>query len=60
MIRRQCYRNVFNIKWRKVVVAARFIRALKNKMTAVSRNVYFDFLDDIVDKYKKTSYNYQC
>ena len=29
-------------------------------MTAVSKNVYFDFFDDIVDKYKKTSYNYQC
>ena len=60
MIRRQGHRNVFNIKWRKVVVAARFIIDLKNKMTAVSKNVYFDVFDDIVDKYKKTSYNYQC
>ena len=39
----------------KSVVAARFIRILKNKifkhMTAISKNVYFDVLDDIVNKY---------
>ena len=39
----------------KSVVAARFIRTLKNKiskhMTAISKNVYFDVLDDIVNKY---------
>ena len=39
----------------KSVVAERFIRTLKNKifkhMTAVSKNVYFDVLDDIVNKY---------
>ena len=38
----------------KSVVAERFIRALKNKlfkhMTAVSKNVYFDVLYDIVNK----------
>ena len=42
----------------KSVVAERFIRTLKNKifkhMTAISRNVYFDVLDDIVDKYNNT------
>ena len=42
----------------KSVVAQRFIRTLKNKickhMTAISKNVYFDVLDDIVDKYNKT------
>ena len=42
----------------KSVVAARFIRTLKNKifkhMTAVSKNVYFDELDDIVNKYNNT------
>ena len=36
----------------KSVVAERFIRTLKNKiykhMTAVSKNVYFDVLNDIV------------
>ena len=41
----------------KSVVAERFIRTLKNKMlkhmTAIS-NVYFDVLDDIVDKYNNT------
>ena len=42
----------------KSVVAERFIKTLKNKifkhMTAISKNVYFDVLDDIVDKYNKT------
>ena len=39
----------------KSVVAERFIKTLKNKiykhMTAISKNVYFDVLDDIVDEY---------
>ena len=39
----------------KSVVAERFIRTLKNKifkyMTSVSKNVYIDKLDDIIDKY---------
>ena len=38
----------------KSVIAEWFIRTLKNKiykhMTAISRNVYFDALDDIVNK----------
>ena len=38
----------------KSVVAERFIRTLKNKifkhMTAISKNVCFDVLDNIVDK----------
>ena len=42
----------------KSVVAEGFIRTLKNKifkhMTAISKNVYFDVLDDIVNKYNKT------
>ena len=42
----------------KSVVAERFIRTLKNKifkdMTAISRNVYFGVLDDIVNKYNNT------
>ena len=42
----------------KSVVAARFIRTLKNNifkhMTAISQNVYFDVLDDIVNKYNNT------
>ena len=37
----------------KSVVAERFIRTLENKifkhMTAISKNVYFDVLDDIVN-----------
>ena len=39
---------------RKSVVAERFIRALKNKMTTISKNVYFNVLDDILDKYNNT------
>ena len=42
----------------KSVVAERFIRTLKTKiykyMTSVSKNVYIDKLDDIVDEYKNT------
>ena len=42
----------------KSVVAERFIRTLKNKifkhMTAISKIVCFDMLDDIVNKYKNT------
>ena len=40
------------------VVAERFIRTLKNKIykhiTASSQNVYFNVLDDIVDRYNNT------
>ena len=43
----------------KSVVAERFIRTLKNKihkyMTSISKYVYIDKLDDIVDEYNKTS-----
>ena len=43
---------------RKSVVAERFIIALKNKiykyMTSVSKNVYIDKLDDIVNEYSST------
>ena len=42
----------------KSVVAERFIKTLKNKiykhMTAISKNVYFDVLDDIVHKYSNS------
>ena len=42
----------------KSVVAERFVRTLKNQifkhMTAVSNNVYFDVLENIVDKYNNT------
>ena len=43
----------------KSAVAERFIRTLKNKifkhMTAISKNVYVDVLDDIVNKYNNTT-----
>ena len=42
----------------KSVVAERFIKTLKNKilkhMTAISKHVYVDVLDDIVNKYNNT------
>ena len=42
----------------KPVVAERFIRTSKNKiykhMAAISKNVYFDVLNDIVDEYNNT------
>ena len=42
----------------KSVVAERFIRTLKNKifkhMTAISKSVCFDVLDDVVNKYNNT------
>ena len=42
----------------KSVVAERFIRTLKNKiykyLTSVSKNVYIDKLDDIINKYNNT------
>ena len=42
----------------KSVVAERFIRTLKSKIykyvTSISKNVYIDKLDDIVDKYNNT------
>ena len=42
----------------KSVVAEKFTRTLKNKIfkhiIAISKNVYFDVLEDIVDKYNNT------
>ena len=42
----------------KSVVAARFIRTLKTKiykyMTSISKNVYIDKLDNIVNEYNNT------
>ena len=42
----------------KFVVAERFIRTLKNRIykhiTAVTKNIYFDVLDDITDEYNNT------
>ena len=45
----------------KSVVAERFIRILKSKlyrlMTATGKNVYYDVLDDIVNKYNNTKHS---
>ena len=45
----------------KSVIAERFIRTLKNKlhkhMTATGKNVYYDVLDDIGNKYNNTKHS---
>ena len=45
----------------KSVVAERFIRTLKNKLykhrTATGKNVYYDILDDVVNKYNNTKHS---
>ena len=45
----------------KSVIAERFIRTLKNKlykhMTATGKNVYYDVLDDLVNKYNNTKHS---
>ena len=45
----------------KSVVAERFIRTLKNKlykhMTATGKNVYYDVLDDVNNKYNNTKHS---
>ena len=45
----------------KLVVAERFIRTLKNKlykhMTATGKNVYYDVLDDVVNKYNNAKHS---
>ena len=45
----------------KSVVAERFIRTLRNKlykhMTATSKNVYYDVLDDVFSKYNNTKHS---
>ena len=64
-----CFKDVLKInniemystyKEGKSVVAERFIKTLKNKifkhMTAISKNIYFDALNDIVNKYNNTVY----
>ena len=45
----------------KSVAAERFIRTLKNKlykhMTATGKNVYYDVLDDVINKYNNTKHS---
>ena len=45
----------------KSVVAERFMRTLKSKlykhMTAIGKNVYYDVLDDVVNKYNNTKHS---
>ena len=61
MVHKESYRNVLNIQWKKTGFAERSIRTSKNKiykhMTPVTKNIYFDVLNDIVDKYNNTYHN---
>ena len=45
----------------KSVVAERFIRTLKDKlykhMTDTGKNIYYDVLDDVVNKYNNTKHS---
>ena len=45
----------------KSVVAERFVRTLKNKlykhMTATGKNVYYDVLDDVINKYNNSKHS---
>ena len=45
----------------KSVVAERFIKTLKNKlykhMAATGKNIYYDVLDDVVNKYNNTKHS---
>ena len=45
----------------KSVVTERFIRTLKNElykhMTATGKNVYYEVLDDVVNKYNSTKHS---
>ena len=45
----------------KSVIAERFIRTLKNKLykhiTSIGRNVYYNVLDDVVNKYNNTKHS---
>ena len=58
---KKCCRNAFTHNEEKSVVAERFIRNLKKKiykyMTSISKNIYIDKLDDIVNKYNNTDHN---
>ena len=61
MARRQWHKNVSTYNEGKSVVAERFIRTLNNKiykhMITLPKNISFDVLDDVVDKYNNTYYS---
>ena len=53
--------STYNYNKGKSVVAERFIRTLKKKlykhMTSSGKNVYYDVLDDVVNKYNNTKHS---
>ena len=60
MVRKKCYRNITHNKG-KPVIAERFIIIVKNKtykcMAAISKNVYINKLNDVVNKYSNTCHS---
>ena len=58
MVKRESNKNVFIIQWRKICCCWKICRTLENTIykhkIAVSKKVYFDVLDDIVNKYNNT------
>ena len=60
MVRKNCIEIYSTHNEGKSVIAERFIRTIKNKiykhMTSISKNVYIDKLDDIVNKYNNTKH----
>ena len=58
MVRRQWHKNVFKIQWRKICCCWKNYKTLKEKiyehMPALSKNVCFNLLNHIVDKYNNT------
>ena len=60
MVRKKWYKMYSTHNEGKSVVAERFIRTIKNKiykyMTSISKNVYIDKLDDIINEYNNTKH----
>ena len=60
MARKKWHRNAFDHNREKSVVSERFIKTLKNKIykyvNSISKNVYIDQLDDIVNKYNNANH----
>ena len=54
MVKRQWHRNIFNIQWRKILCCWTDLLKIYKHIRAVSINVCFDMLNDILDKYNNT------
>ena len=61
MVKIELHRNVFNIQWRKICCCRKIYQSFKkqNLPTYDNRfkNVYFDVLEKVVDKYNNMVYH---